>query len=185
MLPFLSQNVVLRLSPLDSTVRSRTSNDEASASRWRSPPASSRSEFVMVPRGLASVTNCALMWSGQTCRQTRGDVGSQPIRGVKAGPGNQMPPAPFPEASWCPVATGGRGTNSAIRVGRSAMLEAIHRKSSRASCTPLWRAMRPFDCSESAFCIVLKMCRAPGRAKDIERSSPRVSCQRFLLVRRW
>jgi hypothetical protein len=66
------------------------------------------------------------------------------------------------------------GTNTAIPVSRLAVLEAIHQKLSRASCTPLWRALRPFDCSKSAFCTGLKMCRAPGRAKDIERSSWRV-----------
>ena len=96
-----------------------------------------------------------------------------------------MPPAPLPEASWCPSATGGNGMTSAMRVGRSAMLACIQRKSSSASWTPFASAMRPFDLVETACCIALKMFRDPGRASAIERSSPRAACQRLRLVRRW
>lgn len=183
-LPFRSQKVVLRLSPLERIVRSRMSKQFARASRCRSPPASSRSEFVMLPEGLESVTSRDVMSCGHAWRQTSGALGLYPTRGARPAPGNQIPPAPAPDASWCPSATGGNGIISAMRVGRSAMLAFIQRKSSRASWTPLASAIRPFDWRETACCIALKMFRAPGRASAIERSSPRAACQRLMLVRR-
>jgi hypothetical protein len=95
-----------------------------------------------------------------------------------------MPPAPQPEASWCPCATGGSGTSSAIRVGRAEILECIHLKLLRASCIPLCKATRPPVLWARAFCIVLKIFRAPGRASAMDRSSPRTVCHFLRLVRR-
>jgi hypothetical protein len=60
-LPLHSQNVVLRLSPFERTVRSRTSKQLARASRCNKLPASSRSELVMLPDGFVSVMRCDLM----------------------------------------------------------------------------------------------------------------------------
>lgn len=139
----------------------------------------------MVPCGLSSVTSWSTMCCGHLNLQATGMLEEYPHRGVMVGPGNHIPPAPVPEASWCPSATGGRGTSSAMRVGRVAMCLCIHRKSSRASCTPLCNATRPPDLFASAFCIVLKMLRDPGRASAMERSSPRTACHFRRLVRRW
>ncbi len=72
-----------------------------------------------------------------------------------------------------------------MRVGRADMCLCIHRKSSRASWTPLWRATRPPVLLARAFCMVLKMLRAPGSASAIERSSPSIECHFFMLVRCW
>ncbi len=131
-LPRHSQKVELRLSPLDSTVRSRISKHWLRASRWRRPPASSRSKFVMEPCGLSAITSQEEIKSGYWCRYTRGCVEVKPVQGARCGPGNQIPPVPNPKASWCPSATGGRGTTSAIRVGWVLMFSCIHQKSSRA-----------------------------------------------------
>ena len=48
------------------TVRSRMSNDWARASRCNNPPASSRSEFEIVPLGLSEVTSLSLMYFGHS-----------------------------------------------------------------------------------------------------------------------
>ena len=138
-LPLRSQNVVLRLSPLLRTVRSRASKVWAMASRWMSPPASSRSEFVIVPAGLSDVTRRLLMYSGHSRRHMTGMSACQPTRGLMLSPGNQTPPAPLPDASWCPSAEGASGMISASLVGRVVRSLAIHLKSSRAWWTPFPR----------------------------------------------
>jgi hypothetical protein len=93
-LPFCSQNIALRLSPFERTVCSCMPKQELRASRWRSPPTSSRSELVMFPEGFKSVTRRFVTYLGQVCRHT-----TCASHGVREGPGNQMPPAPTPEAS--------------------------------------------------------------------------------------
>jgi hypothetical protein len=139
-LPRHSQKVVLRLSPLDRTVPSRILKHWLRASRWRRPPASSKSEFVMEPCGLSAITNQEKMKSGHRCRHTRGCVEVKPKLGARWGPGNQMPPAPSLKALWCSLATGERGEISAIRVGWVLIFSCIHWKSSRAWWTPfLWK----------------------------------------------
>ncbi len=60
-LPLYSQNVVLRLSPFDNMVRSLTSKHWQRKSRWSKLPASSKSEFEMVPLGFLSVTSLLTM----------------------------------------------------------------------------------------------------------------------------
>ena len=71
-LPFHSQNVVLRLSPWERMVRSQMSTDCARASRCSRPPASSRSEFVMLPEGMESVTSSDVMCRGHLYCHTIG-----------------------------------------------------------------------------------------------------------------
>ncbi len=73
-LPLRSQNVVLRLSPLERMVRLQMSKQFARASRCSSPPTSSRSEFVMLPEGLESVTSRKTMSLGHLCHHTTGAV---------------------------------------------------------------------------------------------------------------
>jgi hypothetical protein len=74
MLPLHSQKVVLELSPLDRTVRLRISKQLVTVSRWRRPPASSRSELVMLPEELASVTRREMICLGHSsCHTTRVD----------------------------------------------------------------------------------------------------------------
>ena len=184
-LPLRSQNVVLRLSPLDKTVRSLMSKHWLSTSRWRRPPASSRSELEIVPVGFLSVTSLLTMNDGHLYRQRSGLPCTKPSRGEMWFPRNHTPPAPIPDASWCPSAAGSRGMSSAIRVGRDAMLLCIHRKSSKASWTPLLRATRPPVLADRACCMVLKMLRDPGSANAMDLSSPRMECHFLTLVRRW
>ena len=90
----------------------------------------------MVPRGFWSVTRRWVIASGHLWRQMIGLVRSVAPRGMMDGPGNQMPPAPIPEASWWPSATGRSGMSSAILVGCDVRLVAIHLKSRRAAWTP-------------------------------------------------
>ena len=99
-LPLRCQNMVARLSVLERMVLSLVSYDWARMSRWRSPPASSKSEFVMVPCGLAGVMSFEVMSGGHAYRHRRGVLGAMPKRGVRSGVGNHTPPAPRPEASW-------------------------------------------------------------------------------------
>ncbi len=183
-LPRRSQKVVLRLSPLDRTVCSQISKHWLRASRWRRPLASSRSEFVMEPCELSAITSQEEIKSGRRCHHARGCVEVKPAQGARCGPGNQIPPAPNPEASWCPSATGRRGTTSAIQVGRVLMFSCIHRKSSRAWQTPLSSARCPPVFKVSAFCMVLKMLHEPGSARYIEWSSPRTLCHFLMLIQR-
>mmetsp|Transcript_7717 Transcript_7717/g.19158 ORF Transcript_7717/g.19158 Transcript_7717/m.19158 type:complete len:219 (-) Transcript_7717:7368-8024(-) len=149
------------------------------------PPASSRSEFVIVPVGLSDDTRRRVIYSGHSMRHRTGTSACQPFRGWSVSLGNHTPPAPFPEASWWPSAEGERGMSSAIRVGRDVRSRAIQRKSSRAWCTPLLRSTRVLLFGEMAFWRRPNMLRDPGKAIAMERSSPRTVCHFFMLVRFW
>ena len=98
-LPLRSQNVVLRLLPLDKTVRSLISKHWLITSRWRRLPASSKSEFEMVPLGFLSVMSLSTMNDGHLYLQRRGLPGTNPSQGVIWFPRNHTPLAPTPEAS--------------------------------------------------------------------------------------
>ncbi len=100
-------------------------------------------------------------------------------------PGTKCHPHQFLMRHDAPSATGGNGTTLGMQVGCNVMFDCIQRKSSRALCTPLASAMQPLDWVDSAFCMELKIFRNPGRARAIDRSSPRTACQRFKLVQRW
>ena len=69
----------------------------------------------MVPLGFCSVTSLSVMYFGHWRRHISGSE-EAPSRGARWGDGNQTPPAPFPDASWCPLADESKGTSSAIRV---------------------------------------------------------------------
>mmetsp|Transcript_2021 Transcript_2021/g.4988 ORF Transcript_2021/g.4988 Transcript_2021/m.4988 type:complete len:247 (-) Transcript_2021:1521-2261(-) len=158
------------------------SNDWDKASKCNKPPASSRSELEMVPLGFSDVTKRSVIYCGHLSLQTTGSF-LNPSRGTRWSAGNQTPPAPRPEASWWPSADPDKGTNSAILVGRFSISASIQRKSSNAWWTPLCRATRPFSLLVRACCMWLNRVLAPGRARDIERSSPKTLCHFRTLVR--
>jgi hypothetical protein len=107
-------------------------------------PASSRSEFVMVPVGFDQLTSFVAMPGGKRARHRIGASVLAPEPGlVNSGDGgNATPPMPLPEASAVPWIVGVVATSSARRVGRFAMFAANHRKSSRVSWTPRLRRKR-------------------------------------------
>jgi|Transcript_3118 hypothetical protein len=182
LLPFRCQKSVLRLSVLLNTVRSLTSKHWAIASRWSKPPASSKSEFETVPLGFSMVTSWSIMCCGHlSLHRTGWDL--YPSLGTRCLAGNHTPPAPLPDASWWPSAAASSGTSSAMRVGRRFKSFNIHRKSARASCTPLLNVTLVLSLFESACCMWLNRCLAPGRASAIDRSSPSTLCHFFTLVR--
>ena len=109
---FRCQNNALRLSVLLRTVRSRMSKHCARASKCKKPPASSRSELVMVPDGLLLETSLSVMYCGHSILHTTRLL-VNPSRGLRDGDGNQIPPAPLPEASWWPLAATAKGMSSA------------------------------------------------------------------------
>ena len=164
-------------------VASLTSKLFASASKCRSLPASSKSEFVSVSKGMSSMTNASLMCWGHSQRQTMGFVFSASVslrRGLKAGPQNQTPPMPALEVSWYPIADGFRGTTSAILVGRTVISLNNHRKLSSAWYTPFLRLIRVPIFDVRASCMWLNKWHNPGNAKDIDHSCPNTLCHFWL-----
>lgn len=95
-------------------------------------PASSKSLFVIEPRGLTSVMSWETTEAGKGARQRNG-------RGVK-----KTPPIPEPEASHAPTQIGGDGKSSGMRTGRVGKESVIHRKSAKkAWVAELRRRRRP------------------------------------------
>ena len=158
------------------TVRSRQSLCWARMSKWAICPASSRSEFVIAPCGLAVETRSDWIGNGKVCRQTSGlNVGS---------PESQTPPMPAPLASAAPMATGRSGTISPRRVGREPRSRARWCRSEIASRIGWLRRMRCLSGWLKPVCSVLKNPCPPGTAKIILRSSPKALCQSLSETRR-
>ena len=92
------QKSVARFSALDKTVRSRMSNACAIASRCNNPPASSKSEMVIVPWGLSAVISWSARCDGHFNLHSTGcDV--KPSREHSCSFGNYTLPALCPDAS--------------------------------------------------------------------------------------
>eukprot|EP00984_Skeletonema_dohrnii_P011493 scaffold4594_cov141-Skeletonema_dohrnii-CCMP3373.AAC.3 len=99
-LAFRCQNSVAKLSVLLNTVRSRTSKHCAIASRCNKPPASSKSEFEILPSGFLEVTSLSINdVLGPLESPKYWSILLYPLRGTKCLAGNHTPPAPLPEAS--------------------------------------------------------------------------------------
>jgi hypothetical protein len=106
----LTQLTVGSLSLNTATRRSRSSPHTSSITRKRRrSPAISKSELVIVPRGLEYDTNDSFISLGHSQRKTVGGQGS-------ASP-NTTPPTPCPDASFTPIKSGHPPTSSLHRVG--------------------------------------------------------------------
>ena len=198
--PLRVQYMVAKLSVESFVVRSRMSKHWAAHSCWKRLPASSRSELLMSPVGLSKVTRRSRMFLGKTTRHRMGrrvvrrwrraepfevNETTRLRRGMAESSGNQTPPAPKPEASWAPTRVGAVGTNSCMRVGLSARSLRIHSKSAKASWKDLVRRRRLPSEERRAACNELNKPRVPGRASDIDRSSPRIWYHRSRDKRDW
>ena len=154
-------------------VCSRTSYVWAMTSRWAATPACSRSLLVMSPARLSAETTRFWRSGGKGLRHRLG----RPVVSKK------MPPMPGLAASTAPRIVGSSGTISAIRVGRDARSRARCSKLSRWDRTCL--SMRTRFPSEwvSPCCKALKRPALPGTAMDMWRSSPKIRCHCFTLIR--
>ena len=93
-------------------------------------PAISKSEFVMRPCGLSSVTKSCLMSSGHSTRNT---VGVHPLFSPM-----MIPPMPCFEASLMPTKSGHPATSSAHFVGARVDSQRRVLQSAIAVCRPLF-----------------------------------------------
>jgi hypothetical protein len=140
-------------------------------------PASSRSEFVVVPVGLAVLTRSCWMTLGKGDRHRKGVM--VPSR---AGM-NKTPPMPDAAASEAPMAPGAVSIISRRRVGRACRSRTSQRRSSRKSCICGESRTRRLVSWRSVSWNRLNRPRRPGRARTMLRSSPTICCQRRVAIR--
>jgi len=166
-------------------VRSATFAYWASTSFCAMDPANSKSLLVIRPLGFFQQDNWSRTHCGNRSRHKRGTTSSSPASmdaGIK-----WTPPIPLPAASHAPSVRGTRsGINSAIRVGRDVNSCASSRKSSRKPCSVFVNRSRSRPCSScrNASWRIENKPVHPGRATDIERSSPITLCQSFVAIQR-
>ena len=163
-----------------------TSATWARMSCWAMEPANSKLLLVISPRGLQNEERRSQTHCGNRCRHKIGSMLVSPAledKGIRC-----TPHMPTPAASNAPSVRGSAsGINSAICVGREVKSRTSHQKSSKKP----WRVeerrrrLQPVSLCQNFSWRTENKPAHPGRAIDIDQSSPTILCQVFVAIQRW